>query len=636
MNRFSLTSKDLAQIDAFRTSARRTILSMLKHSQSGHPGGSLSCIDYLSLVYTKFLATSVSPIVISNGHISPAVYAVLAEMGYVSKRDVIHTFRKIGSPFEGHVTRHVKGVWYGTGPLGVGVSAATGFAFAEKQKPTGTCVYALMGDGEMQEGQVYEMMHTAAKYALKNLIVFVDYNQVQLTDSLKRIMPIDPVATFKAAGWQTLLVPGHDIKALFKALTKAHKSKKPTAIIGQTIMGKGVDFMEKAGKKHLATWHGKAPSAKEVDDALALLPLTDKQQQLLKEFRTQVKKPRRKTTKPFLSKHTSISYGTPRIYNPEELTDCRTAYGKALLDLAIKNPSIVALTADVSESVKTSYLKEAFPNRHIDVGIAEQQMVSMAGGMSLHGLLPFTSTFGAFLTSRAKDQARVNDINQTNVKMVATHCGLSVGEDGPTHQAIDDMGSFLGFFHTAIMEPADPNQTDRIIRYAATHHGNMYVRMGRHKIPVLTNEKGDVFFDDDYHYYYGRCDLLRSGTDLTIAASGPMVSLALEAREVLAKKQIHAEIVIMTSPKVFDEPLFDSITKTGHVLTVEDHNSTNGYAAMLAAELQRRGSTAKIQALGVEHYQLSGKAHELYDHAGIGVKGIVAAAQKIIVTKKGS
>ena len=168
-----LSLPDLALLQAISTSCRHSIISMLKNSQSGHPGGSLGCIDYLSLLYTKILSQTGEPVVVSNGHISPAVYAILAELGYIPKKDVITGFRKIGYPYEGHVTRHVKGVWYGTGPLGTGISAAGGFALAEKLKNTNKKVFALVGDGESQEGQVYELMNFASKYALNNLIVCI-------------------------------------------------------------------------------------------------------------------------------------------------------------------------------------------------------------------------------------------------------------------------------------------------------------------------------------------------------------------------------------------------------------------------------------------------------------------------------
>ncbi len=293
----------------------------------------------------------------------------------------------------------------------------------------------------------------------------------------------------------------------------------------------------------------------------------------------------------------------------------------------------MALTADLAGSVKTQYVKDEIPERHIECGVAEQHMVSCAGGMSLAGFTPFCSTFGAFMTSRAKDQARVNDINHANVKMVATHCGLSVGEDGPTHQAIDDMGSLAGFFNTLVFEPADPNQCDRMIRYAASHYGNFYVRMGRHKIPVLTKKNGQPFFSKDYQYTYGKCDVLRKGTDLTVVASGATVIEALRAVEIL--DAAHAvELIIATSPKQFDTTLFKSIKKTGRVLTVEDHNTLSGFGAGLARALQLKGITVdRFDMLGVKEYQLSGTAADLYDAAGISSRHIKRKIQSMLKKK---
>ena len=230
------------------------------------------------------------------------------------------------------------------------------------------------------------------------------------------------------------------------------------------------------------------------------------------------------------------------------------------------------------------------------------------------------------MSSRAKDQARVNDINQTNVKMVATHCGLSVGEDGPTHQAIDDMGSFLGMFNTMVIEPADPNHTDRIIRYVASHYGNFYVRMGRHKIPVITKEDGSVFYGKNYQYEYGKCDLIRAGKNLTIVASGAMVHEALEAIKD-CKKSI--ELVAVSSIQKFDDTLLKSIKKTGRVLTVEDHNPYSGLASQIKAFISDNKLQAEVQSLGVTAYQFSGKYNELYEKAGIGKEAIREACENL-------
>lgn len=622
-----LTKAQISFLQTFAKSCRYSIIAMLKNSQSGHPGGSLSSIDYLSLLYAFRLAQTQEPIVISNGHISPAVYAVLAELGYIKKTKVIEGFRKIGSPFEGHVTRQVPGVWYGTGPLGAGISAASGFALAEKIKHSNQTVYALVGDGESQEGQVYEMMNFANKYKLSNFVVFMDFNRVQLTSSLKHIMPINPKKLFSAAGWNVVEVDGHDYQDMWKGLAKAHESTKPTLLLGHTIMGKGVSYMEVTGQADKATWHGKAPNHDQANAALKELVLKIPEKKLLTDFRKQIKvKPKVSFPKPLAK--LQVRVGSPIVYPADTLTDCRSAYGNALLDLAHHNSDIVALTADLAGSVKTAIMQKEIPERHFDVGVAEQQLVSASGGLSLAGFIPFCSTFGAFMTSRAKDQARVNDINKTNVKMVATHCGLSVGEDGPTHQAIDDMGSMLGLLDTMVVEPADPNHCDRIIRYVASHYGNFYIRMGRHKLPIITKEDGTPFFDENYVYEYGRCDIIRKGKNITLAVTGAMAEQALLAREIIEKKHpaTSLEIVIASSIKQFDQTLVQSIKKTKKVLTIEDHNTHNGLGSSLSRFLHEQKIPVKdYQSLGVDRYQLSGTAQELYSAAEIDAAGIVKA-----------
>jgi len=642
----ALTQEQVNFLQTFSKSCRKSILEMVTNAQSGHPGGSLSCIDYLAVVYSYIISQGGEKIVVSNGHISPAVYSTLAEMGYIPKEDVVKNFRKIGSVYEGHITRHVPGIWYGTGPLGIGVSVASSFAWQEKHRGTNQKVFALAGDGECQEGEIYETMHFARKYKLDNLILFVDYNKVQLTASIKETMNLDLPKIFAASDWNVIEVDGHDYQKIWEALGKAYaNTEKPTVIIGHTIMGQGVDFMETTGQAHKADWHGKAPKADQIADSLKTLTLTAEEESLLNDFRqNSIKWKPAKADYPELLSPTKINPGAPITYTKEQLTDCRTAYGQALLDLAKNNPEVVALTADLKDSVMTKFIAAEFPDRHIECGIAEQHMVSASGGLSLDGLTPFCSTFGAFMSSRAKDQARVNDINYTNVKMVATHCGLSVGEDGPTHQAIDDMSSFLGMFNTMVVEPADPNQTDHIIRYIASHYGNFYVRMGRHKFPIITKKDGTPFYDADYKYEYGRSDVIREGSQITIAATGAMVNEALKAYEKLAASnpEISIEIVAVSSIKKIeakapcragcetDDTLLNSIKKTGKVLTIEDHNVNCGLGNNLAAHLTENGiKVSTFKSLGVSAYQLSGTSDALYHANGLDGEGIAKTIKEI-------
>ncbi len=624
-----LNGKQIEFLQALARSCRRSIIEMTQKAQSGHPGGSLSSIDFLSLLYANVISRGGEKIVISNGHISPAVYAVLAEMGYIDKEKVINNFRKLGSIYEGHVSRHVKGVWYGTGPLGVGVSVAAAFALAEKLGKTGEKVFAIMGDGEAQEGQVYEMMLFANKYKLDNLITFVDKNLLQLTASLEDVMPTDLKAIFKAARWEVIECNGHDFHDMWKALGKAWKVKnKPVVILGNTIMGKGVEYMEHEWVIRKSTWHGNAPSQQQAQEALSKLQLSAKEESLLRDFRKKVKWQPAPPEFPASLSPLNINTGKPILYGPEIHTDCRTAYGQALLELARLSPQILAMAADLRTSVMTKFVANELAAQHIECGISEQNMVSAAGGLSLAGFIPFCSTFGAFMTSRAKDQARVNDINRTNVKMVATHCGLSVGEDGPTHQAIDDSGSFLGFFNTMLIEPVDPNHTDRIIRYIASHYGNFYVRMGRHKVPVIVKEDGTPLYGINYRYEYGKCDRVREGRDITIAAMGPMVAEALMARERLnhSRPGLRVEIIAVSSIKKFDQTLIGSVKKTGKLITVEDHNTFSGLGSQIARHLLKEGiKLEKFHTIGVSEYQMSGKPEQLYVAAGLSAEAIEKA-----------
>jgi transketolase len=626
-----LSEAQISFLQTFTKSARQAILEMVTNAQSGHPGGALSCIDYIATLYAFRIGQTGEKVVISNGHVSPCVYSTLAEMGYIPREEVIENFRKVGKIYEGHITRHVDGVEYGTGPLGVGVSVASSFALSEKKKGTDRRAYFLMGDGECQEGQVHEMINFSKHYKLNNLIGFIDYNKVQLTASMKDTLDIDVIATFKAGNWHVIEINAHNYQEIWKAISEANTiTDKPVVIVGHSIMGQGSPFMQPAGEAIKPDWHGKAPSHEDIAADIELLQTTAEESALLNDFRANnvTWKPTHAHYPEKLSS-TEINTGTPIINEAGTVTDCRGAYGKALLDLAKLNPQIVALTADVKGSVKTDGVSKELPDQYIECGIAEQHMISAAGGLSIDGFIPFASTFGAFIASRAKDQARVNDINYCNVKMVATHCGLSVGEDGPTHQAIDDMGSFLGFYNTNVIEPADANQTDHIIRYIASHYGNFYVRMGRHKFAILLKEDGTPFYDADYQYQYGRSDVIREGSDLTIAASGAMVSEALAARDALEGK-LSIEVVAVSSIKQFDETLINSIKKTGKLITAEDHNPACGLGTTLPAYLTEQDiSLQGFKPIGVREYQLSGKQHELYEVAGIDSGAIVKACEEL-------
>jgi transketolase len=630
-----LSRKHLKVFRTLAKDSRGMILDMVTRAQSGHPGGALSSLDILTVLYAGIVAQTGEKLVVSNGHVSPAVYATLAQLGLVQKDDVIEGFRANGSDFEGHVARLVPGILYGSGPLGIGLSVASGMAWAEKNpvgKKTGPVrkVFAVMGDGESQEGEVYEMMNYAGHNKLDNLIVICDDNGVQLTDSVHNIVNNNIAGHFEAAGWKVLYTNGHDYARLWTAIGKAYKTKgQPVLILAKTVMGKGVNFMEKEGLAKRATWHGKAPSVEEVEGVRKRFNLSKRETNLLEEFRKSVKwkpgKPQLKwPTKSF------VRVGKSRLYAADELTDCRSAYGQTLLDLVKSNSNVVAMTSDLRGSVKTGLVADEVPEKHIECGIAEQHMMSMAGGLSFSGYIPFVSTFAVFMSSRAKGQARLNDVNNTNVKMVSTHSGVSNGPDGPTHHALDDSGAFLGFLNTKLIEPADPNQTDRIIRYVAANNGNYYVRLGRQKLPVVTDLAGKPFYNLKYSYRYGRTDLIRKGRGVTVVAIGATVNEAILAWEKMNSMKKPFDLVAVTSIKKFDKILQESLKRNNKVLTVEDHNLNSGLHSQIAMFAAEKGITLKhFGGLGIKKYMTSGTVEELYESAGINSKSVIKYLCKI-------
>ncbi|MBT6143130.1 transketolase [bacterium] len=626
-------AKKLAKsvLQAFANSARQTAMRMVIEAKSGHPGGSLSAIDFLAVLYLQEIVKDNNPIVISNGHISPAIYAILAELSLFSKRTIVQNFRQGESIYEGHVSTHVPGVYYSTGPLGCGLSAATGFALAHKLKQDPRKVYAACSDGELQEGQIWEAARFASKYKLDNLIVILDANDVQLSGSLKEIMPVDIKASFKACHWDVLTCDGHDFAELQETIAQAKNCSKPTVIIAKTIMGKNVSFMEQTGRKYQSTWHGKVPSQQQLAQILTDLKVPEKDLVQLKKFLKKIKyKPYTYRDQLRTKDLPQIDPGQPRSYPKDEITDCRTAYGNALLDLALINPQIVAADADLSGSVKTSFLKEALPNKYFNVGISEQHLVTLGGGLSMAGFVPFVSTFGAFMTSRAKDQARLNDINETNLKMVSTHCGLSLGQDGTTHHAIDDVNSFLGHLNTQILEPVDPNQCDRIIRTIAAEHGNFYVRMGRHKFPIILDTKGQPFFAGKYKFRLGKADFVRKGKKLTIIATGPCLYNACQAVDDLNDRNM-VDLIALSSLKKIDTKVLKSIQKTQKLIVISDHLDNSGVFSVVSQALVKNSiMPKKLKFIGVKAYHKSADQKTLYKNAGFDTRSIFNIIKKII------
>ena len=630
-----LDEGSLKRLSELARLARGDILKMTTLAGSGHPGGSMSSIDFYLVLYSYANVHSQSPsdpsrdrIVISHGHTSPGVYAALGRIGFFPIEAAIATFRKAGSPFEGHVEKGVPGVEWNTGNLGQGLSAGCGFALGSKILKKGFHVFVTMGCGEQQKGQISEARRFAIKYGLDNLTVIIDYNLRQISGVTPEIMPQNISKNFESDGWQVVEVNGHQFQEIYSAFRGATLSKHPTVIIAHTTMGKGVSFME--GKEE---FHGRALTLEEYKKAIQELGAEDD----LDRYR-QI---REKGTFPFSGRKYPveapvIQTGNLRNYERDQKLDNRSAFGNALVDIAKANvredsPLPVAIfDCDLASSVKTAGFAKQFPNHFFQGGIQEHNTVTIAGAVSTLGILSFFADFGVFGVDETYNQHRLNDINETNLKLICTHNGLDVGEDGKTHQCIDYVGVIQNLFGYKIIVPADPNQTDRVIRYVAKTQGNFLVAMGRSPIPILLTEEETPLFDPSYEFRYGHADLVRNGKDAAILTTGGMVYRAVQAWQKLREKGVSVQVINISCLSNLDKEAILKAAETGIIITYEDHHIETGLGSLIANFLAGHGQGIRFRKLGITQYGSSGKPDDLYRMQGLDVESLVQAVMNEI------
>ncbi len=613
---------------------RRWAVTMTTLAGSGHPAGSLSSMEMYLMVYAF---SDVTPdnacgfdrdfVVVSHGHTSPGAYAALAWLGFFTPEEAVAHFRQVGSPFQGHVERELPGIDWGTGNLGQGLSAAVGFALAQKARDHDGHVYVLMGDGEQVKGQLAESRRIAVKEELSSVTALVDLNGIQISGSTKSVMAADIEALWSADGWKVLSCDGHDLQSLFDALQEARGSDRPTVILCRTLMGKGVSFME-----GIADYHGKAAAGDLFLQAMTELGGNGQWMEELRELR----KASRPEGRHLTSYPIYLEMGEPRTYGPEKKTDNRSAFGAALADVGGLNCGVPGRTpllvfdCDLAGSVKVDAFASRCPQTFIETGIQEHATATVAGAASTAGVISLWADFGVFGLAEAYNQQRLNDINGTNLKLALTHVGLDVGEDGKTHQCIDYIGLLRNTFGWKLIVPADPNQTDRATRWALTNWGNICLSMGRSKLPVLTDEDGNPLFAGDYRFRYGAIDVVRHGKDVTLLACGHMVHRALQARELLAQEGLSARVCHAATPLHIDDGDLLAAAETGAVVTVEDHNVNSGLGSIVATRLLQLGRPVAFRSLGVTRYGDSGPSDEVFTAMGLSDAHIARAVLDLL------
>ena len=602
------------------TTLRIESVKATSEAGSGHPSSCCSAADIVAVLFFSVMRydpknpklPNSDRFVLSKGHAAPLLYAAWAEAGLFPKSELLK-LRTLGSDLEGHPTPRLSFVDMATGSLGQGLPAGVGLAFNAKSiDKTDYRTYVLMGDGESVEGSVWEAAEVARQAKLDNLCAIVDVNRLGQSDPTMLQHDMEAYrARWSGFGWHAIVVDGHDIRALVAAFAEAAKTKgQPTVLLAKTFKGRGIAFME-----NHPDWHGK-PLKKGEETQKALDELTGQ----LKPSSTQLQIPL-----PNAAKTAPATKGTvaPVPYKLGDSVATREAFGAALLALGEANSQVVALDADVKNSTYSDKFGKRFPDRFLENFIAEQNMLGAAAGIAACGKIPFVATFAAFFT-RAYDFIRMAAISQSNIKLVGTHVGVSIGEDGPSQMGLEDLAMMSTQPGVTVLYPSDGLSMYKLMESATDHKGMVYLRASRPKTPVI--------YGADETFRIGGSKVLRQSAadQLTIVAAGVTLFEALKAHDQLKAAGIATRVVDLYSIVPVDQAtLIDCARATGgRFLTVEDHYAHGGIGDAVLSALASEG--VRVRKLAVREIPRSGKPEELVDHFGIGVRSIVEAAKEIV------
>ena len=587
---------------------------------SGHPSSCCSAADIVAALF--FAVMRYDPknprhpnrdrFILSKGHAAPLLYAAWAEAGLFEKADLLK-LRTLGSDLEGHPTPRLPFVDVATGSLGQGLPAGVGMALnAKRLDRSGYRTYVLMGDGESVEGSVWEAAEVARHEGLDNLCAIVDVNRLGQSGPTMLQHDMDGYrARWAGFGWHAIVVDGHDPAALLASFDEAARTTgRPTVLLARTLKGKGISFVEDR-----PDWHGKAlKKGEELDKALAELSkgLTEN------AIAPQISRPTGPDAAP-----PAATPMAPPAYKPTDAVATREAFGAALAALGDANPLVVGLDADVKNSTFTELFGKRFPDRFFQNFIAEQNMVGAAVGLAACGRIPFAATFACFLT-RAYDFIRMAAISHANVKLMGSHAGVSIGEDGPSQMGLEDLAMMAAQPGMVVLYPSDAVSAYKLVEAAAVHRGPVYIRTGRPKAPIL--------YGNDEQFTIGGSRVLRqSASDqLTIVAAGVTLFEALKAYDTLKAAGIPVRVIDLYSIVPIDRAtLVDSARATqGRILTVEDHYAHGGLGSAVLAALGSEG--VRVHMLAVREIPHSGKPDELLDRFGIGARAIVETAKRLL------
>ncbi|HEY2857618.1 MAG TPA: transketolase [Terracidiphilus sp.] len=639
-------------------------LVALHAAGSGHAGGTLSIMDITAALYLH--AARHDPanpewadrdrIIWSAGHKAPSLYLGLAFAGFCAPDDLV-TLRKLGSPFQGHPHwLKLPGVEVSSGSLGQGLSVAVGMALAARLNGKTHKIFCLMGDGEQQEGQVWEAAMEAAHYHLDNVIAVIDCNRLQIDGWVHDVMQVEPLADkYASFGWNVMRVDGHDMQALVNAFQEARAVEgKPVVILADTVKGKGVSFME-----NQAGWHGKVPSGDELTLALNELGLTEKipVERLLAKARSFQAEAERKleATMPQFSRN--YWWNADRSMQVA-MAPTRKGLGQSLAANG-DDERVVCLGLDISGSITISDFFAGKPERAtrwFSMGIAEQSATSAAAGLAREGKLPVVGSYATFSAARNLDQIRVSVCySNLNVLLVGAHAGVSVGPDGATHQALEDLFSMMGLPNMSVVVPCDVVEARKATTYLLLQHqGPKYIRFAREATPIVSGETTPFVFGKANRIRLRReaasfADAFETRLDeecredaenLTIIACGPEVPEAMRAAWILRQEYgYETRILNMHTLKPIDkDAIVRAALETGAIITAEEHQIgalAGRVSSVLTESTAVYGHPVITAAIGVkDRFGDSGAPWELVKELEVSAEHIAAKAAQVLAHKR--
>lgn len=588
---------------------------------SGHPTSCSSLAELLAVLFFDPSGMHYYPkdpkninndkLVLSKGHAAPILYAAWAEAGLIPVEE-LKNLRKLHSDLEGHPTPRLPFVDVASGSLGQGISAASGMAYSMKYLEGNSArVYTILGDGECAEGSVWEALNFASHYALDNLVAIIDVNRLGQSDPTMFQHDMDSYkARFEAFGWHTFAIDGHDLMHIIHALDEARKTKnKPTVLLARTFKGK--DF---AAIEDQENWHGK--------------PLGDKAHEVIEHLKTLIVETQEVSEPSHPIDNFSPLQERPIMIPPPNYTignsiATRQAYGEALRAIGGADDRIVGLDGDTKNSTFSCYFQQMYPQRFVECFIAEQNMVGTALGLSCRGRIPFCSTFGAFF-SRAFDHVRMVGISFGNVKFAGSHCGVSIGEDGASQMALEDLAMFRAIPGSLVFYPSDAVSAWRAVELAANHKGAVFIRTSRPALPVL--------YSNEHEFAPGKSYIIKHSQNdkITVVGAGVTLAEAVKAYDHLAVEGIHIRVIDLFSVKPIDADFLIQNGKEtdGKILTVEDHYQAGGIFEAISAALAHE--TVRVYGIYIKEVPRSGTPTELIDLFGISASKIAQKVKELI------